>query len=106
MKNRTLLVLALGMLTVACGPALTMEGARVKVAPGAADVTNCQNISNVDALAGDKEAAEIMLRNKAGTLNADNVVVTETVENGGQVKLVGKAYSCAAAQSGMGNTGS
>lgn len=96
---RSLAVLALGLSSLACAPALTMEGARVKVAPDT-DIANCQGISSVDALAGSREEAEVLLRNKAGTMNADAVVITEAIENAGQVKLMGKAYSCSAAATG------
>ena len=80
--------------SLACSPSLTMEGARVRVAQGANVDGNCRPISNVDVQAGDQEDAEILLRNKAGEMNANMVTVAEKVEAGGDVKLIGKSYSC------------
>lgn len=85
--------LFLALASVACGPSLTMQGASVQVA-SADSIVNCQPIGGVEATAGSQEKAEIMLRNKAGTMNADMIVVSDTVENAGQVMLKGKAYSC------------
>jgi hypothetical protein len=83
--------LALGC--VACGPSLTMAGAGVKI--GSADsVANCQVMGAVEATAGNQERAETMIRNNAGKLNAEVVVITDTTENGGKVRLEGKAYNC------------
>ena len=71
-----------------------MRGARVKVAATAPIGLECMPISNVDAEADSKDAAEILLRDRAGAMNATHVVVSETVQNAGQVKLIGKALGC------------
>ena len=87
------------MALLGCGPSLTLEGARAKVAPADA-VARCSPISSVEGTGGSLEKAEIDLRNKAGTMNADRVVITDTAEAGGSVRLTGKAYGCASAQTG------
>jgi hypothetical protein len=97
-KTITLLACVSGFALVGCGPSLTLEGARAQIAQKEA-VVSCQPISNVDGAGGSKEKAEIALRNKAGTMNADRVVVTDTAEAGGQVRVTGEAYSCSAAAS-------
>lgn len=83
--------LSFALLISACGPKLTMEGAGVKVAEGIGD---CKAIQGVEATAGSKEAAEIDLRNQAGAMGGNGVVVEETTENEGQVRLKGKAIKC------------
>lgn len=70
-----------------------MEGAGVRIADNAGGM-DCKPISNIEAEAGSKEKAEILLRNKAGEMNANTVWVTDTLENGGQVRLKGKAIGC------------
>lgn len=99
-KLHAFVVIGLGLAAAACGPALTFEGTRVQVAPSADSMANCQPISAVDVVGSTAEEAEILLRNKAGAMNADALVVTENLEAQGMVKLVGKAYSCKAAQPG------
>lgn len=91
MKKLSLMILPL--LCCACGPALTMEGARVKILPEA-PVNTCNAISQVQGDGASHDKAEVMLRNHAGEMNANAVVVTENVDNGGQVRLIGKAYGC------------
>jgi hypothetical protein len=83
---------------IACGPKLTFEGSRVKLLTLKDEIGNCQPISNVDGVGGSQEKAEISIRNRAGTMNADRVVITDALESSGRVKLVGKAYSCSAVE--------
>ncbi len=98
---KTLLpLLVLGVAVVACGPKLTLEGARVQVAPSMEELSACQPVSAVDAVADSKEKAEIALRNKAGAMSADRVLISDTLEAGGEVKLLGKAFSCSSAETG------
>lgn len=78
----------------ACGPKTTMAGAGVKVAKDRAQVNGCQPISGVDATNSSDEAAETELRNKAGTMNANWVLIDDKTENGGYVALKGTAYTC------------
>jgi len=99
-KIMPLFVVVVGFLLGACGPKLSLEGARVKLLAPTDELGSCQPISNVDGSGGSKEGAEVAIRNKAGKMNADRVVVSDTLEASGKVKLVGKAYSCSAAQQG------
>lgn len=80
---------------VACGPKLSAEGVRVHVAE-TAQAPLCRPIGNVEGEGSDHEKAEIKLRNKAGELKANTVVVTEHAMTPGEVKLVGQAYGCSA----------
>ena len=72
----------------------TMAGAGVHVAKDRAEVNGCQPISSVDATQGSQESAETELRNDAGRMNANWVLITDTIENGGYVNLKGTAYNC------------
>ena len=81
------------LLLAACGPKLTMEGARVKVAASLPAAT-CTAISTLLADGGSREKAEIVLRNKAGEMSANALVISETAENDGRYRLVGQAYGC------------
>ncbi len=96
MKIKTLILSCVCCLSlVACGPALTMSGAQVKITPSSSiDANKCNVISAVEVTAGSKEKAEIQLRNKAGKASASHVVVEETVENGGRILLKGQSYNC------------
>jgi hypothetical protein len=78
----------------ACGPKTTMAGAGVHVAKERSEVNGCQPISGVDATNSSEEKAETDLRNKAGTMNANWVLIDDKVENGGYVALKGTAYTC------------
>ena len=78
----------------ACAPSLTMEGTRVKVLPSPEAATACEPISAVEVTEGGKDAAEIALRNKAGAMNANAVLIAETVEAQGKVKLIARAFGC------------
>jgi hypothetical protein len=80
---------------VACGPKLSSEGVRVHVAE-TAQAPLCRPIGNVEGEGNDHEKAEIQLRNKAGELKANTVVITEHAMTPGEVKLVGQAYGCSA----------
>lgn len=84
----------------ACGPKTTMAGAGVHVAKDRAAVNGCQPISGVDATNSSEERAETDLRNKAGTMNANWVLVDDKIENGGYVALKGTAYTCPKDQPG------
>lgn len=79
----------------ACGPKLSAEGVRVHVAE-TAQAPLCRPIGNVEGEGSDHEKAEIALRNKAGDLKANTVVITEHAMTPGEVKLVGQAYGCSA----------
>lgn len=80
---------------VACGPKLSAEGVRVHVAE-TAQAPLCRPIGNVEGEGPDHEKAEIVLRNRAGELKANTVVITEHAMTPGEVKLVGQAYGCSA----------
>lgn len=80
---------------VACGPKLSAEGVRVHVAE-TAQAPLCRPIGNVEGEGSDHERAEIILRNHAGELKANTVVITEHAMTPGEVKLVGQAYGCSA----------
>lgn len=85
-----------------------MAGAGVHVAKDRSEVVDCQPISAVDATQGSQEKAETELRNNAGRMNANWVLITDTVENGGYVALKGTAYNCgsdAASRAKAMNTG-
>jgi hypothetical protein len=84
-------------LLIGCAPSLTLEGTRAQVAPES-DVAACRPISSVQGSGDSKAEAEIALRNQAGQMNADRVVIGELLEADGRVKLSGKAYSCSSAQ--------
>ncbi|MBN1960068.1 MAG: hypothetical protein JW841_03915 [Deltaproteobacteria bacterium] len=99
-KISSILFLAASVFLFACGPKLSLEGSRVKLLDSADELSSCQPISNVDATAASKEKAEIIIRNKAGTMNADRVVIKETLEADGKVKLLGESYSCSATELG------
>jgi hypothetical protein len=71
-----------------------MAGAGVHVAKDRAEVNGCQPISSVDATQSSQEKAETELRNDAGRMNANWVLITDTVENAGFVNLKGTAYNC------------
>ena len=79
----------------ACGPKLSAVGMHVQVAE-TAQAPLCRPIGNVEGEGSDHEKAEITLRNRAGELNANTVVITEHAMTPGEVKLVGQAYGCAA----------
>src|SRR5690348_7085209 len=79
---------------VACGPKVTMAGAGVHVAKERSQVTGCQPISAVASTKGSEEKAEADLRNRAGELNANWVLIDDKVENDGSVNLKGTAYTC------------
>ena len=100
MKNNNYLLYLLSVMGFfACAPQLTMEGAHVKLVESTTDVASCQGIGNAEGQGNSKDNAEIAIRNHAGTMNADIVVVKETIENGEQVKVTGKAFAkCANAQ--------
>jgi hypothetical protein len=90
----SLLSMGLLMGLAACGPKVTMAGAGVHVAKARSEVTGCQPISAVASTQGSEEKAEADLRNRAGDLNANWVLVDDKVENGGYVNLKGTAYNC------------
>lgn len=79
----------------ACGPKLSAEGVRVHVAE-TAQAPLCRPIGNVEGEGPDHEKAEVVLRNRAGELKANTVVITEHAMTPGEVKLVGQAYGCSA----------
>ena len=85
---------------VACGPKLSAEGVRVHVAE-TAQAPLCRPIGNVEGEGSDHEKAEIVLRNKAGEMKANTVVITEHAMTPGEVKLVGQAYGCSASNAPM-----
>ncbi len=94
MKLSLLVMGTLGLgLFVGCAKT-TMAGAGVHVAKDRAEVNGCQPISAVDATQSSQEKAETELRNDAGRMNANWVLITDTVENGGYVSLKGTAYNC------------
>jgi hypothetical protein len=72
----------------------TMAGAGVHVAKDKSEVVNCQPISSVESTEGSEGKAETDLRNRAGRMNANWVLVTDKVENGGYTNLKGTAYNC------------
>lgn len=90
-------LLALNVLAglAACGPKLSAEGVRVHVAE-TAQAPLCRPIGNVEGEGPDHEKAEVVLRNRAGELKANTVVITEHAMTPGEVKLVGQAYGCSA----------
>lgn len=71
-----------------------MAGAGVHVAKARTDVNGCQPISAVESTEGSEHGAETDLRNRAGRMNANWVLITDKVENGGYVNLKGTAYNC------------
>lgn len=79
---------------IACGPKLTMSGAGVHVAKARNEVTGCQPISAVSSTQRSPEKAEVDLRNHAGDLNANWVLIDDKIENAGMVNLKGTAYTC------------
>jgi hypothetical protein len=99
MRTTHSLTVLLGLSTLAtlaaCGPKLNAGGVRVQVAE-TAQAPLCRPIGNVEGEGSDHEKAEINLRNRAGELNANTVVITEHAMTPGEVKLVGQAYGCAA----------
>ena len=70
-----------------------MHGARVKIV-STTSATECQAINDVDAEGDSQADAEVILRNAAGHLNANTVVVSETTLNGSRVRLHGQAFGC------------
>lgn len=82
-----------------------MAGARVKVAENA-NATSCHPISGIEAEAATREKAEILLRNKAGEMSANAVLITETIVNDGVVRLTGEALGCKAEPTGPAEQGS
>ena len=70
-----------------------MNGARVKIA-STTSATECQAINDVDGEGASQADAEVVLRNAAGTFNANTVVVSETTLNGSRVRLHGQAFGC------------
>jgi hypothetical protein len=84
--------LAVGLFAGCTKP--TMAGAGVHVAKARSDVNGCQPISAVESTEGSEERAETDLRNRAGRMNANWVLINDKVENGGYVNLKGTAYTC------------
>src|SRR5258708_29292349 len=84
--------LVLGLLA-GCSHA-TMAGAGVHVAKAHDEVNGCQPISSVQSTEGSESAAETDLRNRAGRMNANWVLISDKVENGGYVNFKGTAYNC------------
>lgn len=99
MRKTHLLTVLFGCSTLAglaaCGPKLSAGGMHVQVAE-TAQAPLCRPIGNVEGEGADHEKAEITLRNRAGELNANTVVITEHAMTPGEVKLVGQAYGCSA----------
>jgi hypothetical protein len=96
--NNTICFVAISIaLLTGCGPKLTAEGARARIATAEA-VNACRPVSNVDGKGKSKDEAEIALRNKAGEMNADSIVLADTSEGTDEVMMSGKAYSCSSAQ--------
>lgn len=77
----------------ACGPKLSSQGLSVKVAESAPAET-CRVIGTVEAENSNEPRAQVMLRNKAGEMRANTVVVTRHTEEAGRIKLVGQAFGC------------
>lgn len=92
---KVLFALTLLAQATACGPKLSAVGTHVQVAE-TAQAPLCRPIGNVEGEGSNHEKAEITLRNRAGELNANTVVITEHAMTPGEVKLVGQAYGCAA----------
>jgi hypothetical protein len=92
MNTHKLLALLVVPSLLSCGPKLTLDGSGVRVATEAA--ADCQPISTVEATAPCEKDAEILLRNKAGAMNANLVVVQDRAEAGGEHRLKGETYSC------------
>ncbi|MEO0813094.1 MAG: hypothetical protein AAFY60_09550 [Myxococcota bacterium] len=82
--------------TVGCGSsiALTTRGALVQLADGSALHPDCKPIQDVKVQGKDAEQAEIVLRNKAGAMAAQKVVIVNRAEVPGGLVVEGRAYGC------------
>lgn len=81
-------------LVFACGPKLTFEGSRVKLIDRAHG--DCQPIGNVRGVGSSTETAEVEIRNQAGTMNANALVIEERGEGSDGSIATGIAYRCQA----------
>ena len=77
----------------ACAPQLTQLGARVQVAKTISPV-DCRAIGDVDGAGSSQQSAQTRLRNAAGEMHANTVVISEAIDNQGQVSLHGQAFGC------------
>lgn len=97
MKRNIALALGAGLfLGSACATSasLTTRGALVKVVDEAALHADCNPIRDVKVQGKTPEAATMLLRNKAGTLNAKAVVIRDSAETPSGVVLSAMAYGC------------
>lgn len=92
MKTVTLSCLLFVPVLTSCSASLTLEGSGVRVAPEA--TAECQPISAVEATGSSEEETEVLLRNKAGEMNANLVVIQDKAEAGGDHRFKGEAYNC------------
>lgn len=76
------------------GPSLTTLGALVKFTDAEALDIDCKPIRDVMARGRDTEEVEIYIRNEAGSMAADRVVVQERTEIPDGVVIKAQAYGC------------
>lgn len=88
------LVSSLGLVACAGAASLTTRGALVQIAEKDTLHPDCKPIRDVKVKAGDPDAAEIALRNQAGSLAAQKLVIVNRAEVPGGIVVEAMAYGC------------
>ncbi|MEO0593174.1 MAG: hypothetical protein AAFZ38_06295 [Myxococcota bacterium] len=95
MKTKSVVLVALGLGLMSCGgPALTTRGALVKITDAKALHIDCKPIRDVTARGNSPEAAQVLLRNEAGTMAADRLVIQDQAEVPNGFVIKAQAYGC------------
>ncbi|MEO1483722.1 MAG: hypothetical protein AAFU77_16560 [Myxococcota bacterium] len=94
MTGRALTLFALIAGTACGGVALTTRGALVNLTDESSVSTDCNVIRDLKVKGADAETANVILRNRAGAIDASDVAVVKRTEVPGGVVVEGKAYGC------------
>ncbi len=90
----TVLVASTGLIACAGSVSLSTRGALVQIAEKDGLHPDCKPIRDVKVKAANQDEAEIVLRNKAGTLAAQKVVIVNRADVPGGIVVEGMAYGC------------
>lgn len=73
---------------------MTTRGALVSLTDEASVSTDCNMIRELKVKGANPETADIILRNRAGAIDASQVAVVKRSEVPGGIVVEGKAYGC------------
>jgi len=89
-----MLVASVGLFACAGAVSLSTRGALVQAAEKDTLHPDCKPIRDIKVKGKNAEQAEIVLRNKAGSMAAQKVVVVNRAEVPGGIVVEGRAYGC------------